>query len=254
MAQEEKALTKRAETGFALIDAPDARAILDEAFEQFGLTRGELSRLKIPAGGSTTWEIEDVKEKTGIRSCQELDVVVLGIMGNQKAWWSTPVGEGGEDAPSCVSVDGSVGVGNNTVDPEAERGMHKCADCPWSQWGSSRGGGGGKDCNDTSLLFFITANEAIPQYLQVPATSLKPLKKYGLALVSARIKVTSLVTRLALSKTVSGGGHSYSTLTLSKVDDLDSEAAADMDALAKSFMAKMTTKESLAEFAADSGQ
>jgi len=90
-------------------------------------------------------------------------------------------------------------------------------------------------------------------YLSVPATSLKKVQKYGLALISARIPMPSVVTRLSLQKATSGGGHTYSTLALSKVDDLDPDAAEEMRQLGTDFMVKMTTKESLAGFAADSG-
>ena len=50
--KKESALTTPAETGFAIVDEPQAREMLLSTFDQMGISNFQLGRVKIPAGGS----------------------------------------------------------------------------------------------------------------------------------------------------------------------------------------------------------
>jgi hypothetical protein len=233
--KKETALAKRKETGFAIVDSPEAKNVMISAFEQLGISNFQLNRLKVPAGGVTAWEIESLE---GTRIEQALDVIVLAIRGRQKAWWRASMEEGGGGTPpSCSSTDGTSGYGINSLDENAEEGKHLCAECAWNRFGSARGAGSGKDCKDHSLLFCFQQGSRIPSLLVVPATSLKALRGYVLMLIDADKRLETVVTRLGLKKAQSQAGITYSTLDPSFQTDLDAESAATMVQVSEDFLA-----------------
>jgi len=231
------ALVKREPTGFAIVDVPEAKEVMISAFDQLGISNFQLNRLKVPLGGMTAWEITTLE---GSRVEQALDVIVLAVRGRQKAWWPTPMEEGGGGVPpSCSSTDGVHGRGVNSLDAAAEDGTHACADCAWNKFGSARNGGKGKDCKDHALLFCFQQGSRIPSLLVVPATSLKALQGYILKLIDAGKRLETVVTRLGLQKAQSQGGITYTTLDLGWSSDLDAEAAAQMVDVSKEFLARL---------------
>ncbi|HIF23191.1 MAG TPA: hypothetical protein EYQ27_15135 [Gemmatimonadetes bacterium] len=231
-----KALVTRGNSGFAIVDDSTAKEIMLSAFEQLGLSNFQLNRIKIPSGGMTSWEVESLE---GSSIEKHLDVIIVSMVGKQKSWWAVPIDQGGVGSPpSCSSTDGRTGVGNNTLDPDAASGTHKCVECTWNQFGSSRGQGEGKDCSDTTLLFFFPKGGRIPSLLVVPATSLKSLQNYVLRLIDAGKRMETCVTRLALKKAASRSGISYSQLDISWVADLGEEEAGNMVEVAREFREK----------------
>ena len=239
------ALATQGTSGYAIIDAPDAKETMLAAFDQLGLSNFQLNRVKIPPGGVTAWEVESL-EGTAVH--QHLDVVILTLRGKQKSWWATSMDEGGSGSPpSCASTDARTGFGVNTLDADATPGQHACAECAWNQFGSARNGGQGKDCKDYSLLFFFTEGSRIPSLLIVPATSLKGLQGYVLKLIDAGKRMESVVTRLGLKKTQSQAGITYSVLDLSWQSDLDADAAASMREVADEFRRRISDFDAYAE-------
>lgn len=244
--KKETAVAKRAASGFAIVDVPEAKEVMISAFDQLGISNFQLNRLKVPAGGVTAWEIEDL---TGTRVEQNLDVIILAIRGRQKAWWSTSMEDGGGGTPpTCASTDGTHGHGVNSMDADASPGTHACAECAWNRFGSARGAGNGKDCKDHSLLFCFQQGSRIPSLLVVPATSLKALQGYVLKLIDAGKRMETVVTRLGLKKAQSQSGITYSTLDLGWQSDIDEEGAAQMVEVSREFLARL---EGFDAFAAD---
>ena len=232
-----EALVKREPTGFAIVDEPQAKTAMVDAFDQLGITDRFLNRIKVPAGGMTAWEVEDLE---GTEVHQTIDVVIVGMRGKQKAWWNTSMEDGGGGAPpSCTSTDGRNAQGINTLDADAVSGKHLCAECAWNKFGSSRSGGNGKDCKDFSLLFFFREGSRMPSLLQVPATSLKPLQSYIMQLIDKGKRFEGVVTQLGLQKAQSQSGITYSTLTMTKVRDLDPESASEMVSIGKDFISRI---------------
>ena len=236
MADKKNELAKAGETGYAIVDSPDAHEIMIGAFDQLGVSDFELSRIKIPAGGGMAWEVESLE---GTQVHQHLDVLVLAVKGNQKSWWASSLEDGGGGSPpSCSSKDGINGFGVNTLDasPDEQPSSHKCADCPWNQFGSA---GAGKACKDQSLLFFFREGSRIPSLLTVPATSQKGLRKYVMQLIDAGKRIEGCVTRLSLAKTQSQSGITYSTLQMSWVKDLDDASVEKMSIVSRDFRARI---------------
>ena len=244
MADKEKALVAPSETGYAIIDSPDAHEVMIGAFDQLGVSDFQLNRIKIPAGGGMAWEVESLE---GTEVHQDLDVLILAVKGNQKSWWSTTMEEGGGGTPpSCSSKDGINGFGVNTLDaaPDAPPSKHRCSECQWNQFGSA---GAGKACKDHSLLFFFREGSRIPSLLVVPATSQKALQGFVLKLIDAGKRFEGCVTKLSLNKAQSQSGITYSTLGLSWVADLDEEAQAKMVDVSKDFRSRIADFDAFAE-------
>jgi hypothetical protein len=244
-----KALTKPAESGFAIIDVPDAHEVMAVAFDDLGVSGFELDRLRIPAGGMTVWEVEGLE---GTKHHEHLDVVIVATQAKQKAWWKVPVDEGGSGVPpDCASKDARYGIGINSLDPEAASGKHLCSECEWDKFESSRSGGKAKDCKDFAYLFCFREDSRLPSLLVVPATSLKALRKYSMMLINAGKTIWTVKTRLALVKATSGAGISYSTLSLVHQGDLPPEGQEKMGQMAREFRDRMNEFDAFDDKTAD---
>ena len=164
------ALAPSGESGFAILDDAGAGTLMIDTIKELGLSSFEMNRIKIPAGGSSAWEIQTLD---GERAATEIVCTILHCKGNEKSWWMTTGEDSGGGPPDCVSHDGISGVGINRVltedDSEADIETHDCASCAWNQFGSSRKPGSkGKDCSDTAYLYFFEEDARLPTLLVVP--------------------------------------------------------------------------------------
>ena len=237
MANEEKKkaeiVTQEGATGFPIVDVADAHDAMLGAFDQLGISSFNLSKLSIPAGGMTAFEVDDPIKGQSVE--QTVRAVIACVKAGQKAWWSTSVEDGGAGSPpDCKSEDGVTGFGNNTLEPTTEAASFKCATCPWNQWESNRGGGMGKDCQDHSLMFFFMENRRLPTVLKVPATSLKALQRYAMALIDHGKRLEGVITEISLKKATSRGGIVYSELDLRMIEELPVAEGDHMKAVATS--------------------
>lgn len=178
------------------------------------LTEFDLDRVKVPAGGATTWEVPGLETS----STQALDGIIVHWR-EPRAYWSRPLEDsGGSAAPDCSSPDGVRGVG----DPGGA-----CEPCPLNQWGTAtRNGvtGRGKACRQTRLLLMLRPDDLLPVAVIAPPTSLGPLRKYFLRLVGRSMPYHSVVTRLRLAR-VGKDGKTYSQIVPSVAAVLDPAAA-----------------------------
>lgn len=214
-------LTTSNADAFAVTRNEGAAGFLQQAFDQ-GIGAFNLSRIKVPAGGGLAWTVPTLQ---GDEAMKHIDCVIAYVRGRQRAWYHQDADEGGGNMPpSCASTDGLVGVGNNTLDQEREStGRHDCAVCRWNGWGSSRKGGGGKDCKEFAQVFLFRQETHLPTMLLVPPTSLKNLQSYTMKLLEAGRPINSVVTRLGLSAEKSAMGKTYSKIEFSYVAALDGE-------------------------------
>ena len=235
--KKERALTTPAETGFAIVDEPQAREMLLSTFDQMGISNFQLGRVKIPAGGMTAFMVETLEGEVPM---QEIEAVIINIKGQQKSWWRETMEESTSSGPpDCQSTDGKTGFGMNTLDDAEQNGTHKCFECVWNQFGSHRGGGKGKDCKDAAHIFFFQKDGRLPTLLSAPATSLPMVQKYVMNLLNAGKGVEQVVTKIGLEAVKGGGGGVYSRLTLSYGGELEQEAAATMHELGKEIRTRL---------------
>ena len=170
---------------------------LNDAFsdELAGLS-GSFERIKIPAAGSTVFEIpgEDPDNPDAVK---EFSAVILyhhplyAYYKNKYTGCSNP--------PDCGSFDGITGEG----DPGGS-----CAKCPYNQFGS--GENGSKACKNRRRIYVLREGEIFPLILSLPTGSLKEFSRYIKRLLSKGKKSNSVVTRFSLKKATNSSGITYS--------------------------------------------
>ncbi len=153
-------------------------------------------RIKIPAGGSTAFEIPDgdgddtqmVKEVTGV------------ILLHHPAYaYYIEKYAGGSNPPDCGSFDGVTGNGT----PGGS-----CATCPYNQFGS--GDGQGKACKNRRMIYILMEGELFPMVLSLPTGSLKEFQKYVKRQLSKARKLSQIVTKISLRKATNNSGIAFS--------------------------------------------
>jgi len=159
----------------------------------------DLTRIKVPSGGGTTWTIPTVegeietKELVGILVCHQLV---------RSYWESAYTGEG--VPPDCSSMDCITGEGN----PGGP-----CLECPYAEFGSDpKEESNAQACSQNRLMYFVLQDELIPVAVKAPPTSLKNSKKFLLGLTSRQYEISSIYTKLTLEKTKSQQGMDYSQI------------------------------------------
>ena len=233
------------ESGFAIVDQPEAKQMMLSAFDELGITESLLTRIKMPTGGMTAFMVDELE---GQQVYQHIDVILVAIKGRQKAWWSTSLDDSGGGArPSCSSSDGIHGEGNNTMNPDEPDGTHLCKECPWEKYGSSRFGGEGKDCKDFNVLFFFREGSRLPSVMSVPATSLRSVQDYVMKLIDNGKRYASVVTRIGLKPAVSKGGITYSMIDINFQRDLEPSDAAGMVSVGKDLMSRISEFDNFSE-------
>lgn len=156
----------------------------------------DLTRITVPSGGGTKWEVSDVTAKGGVRSVDTISGIVIS---NQysRGYWETPYGGGNSGPPDCSSweMDG-FGLG----DPGGE-----CFSCPFNQFNTAAQGTG-KACGEKRFLFLLTTESFLPIVVQVPVTSMKPYTQFTVDVGSRMLKrPRQIVMDLSLRKESKSG-------------------------------------------------
>lgn len=171
----------------------DLSAVLSD--ELAGLS-GSFERIKIPAAGSTVFEIPG-EDTNNPETVKEFSAVIL-YHHPLNAYYKDKY-TGGFSPPECGSFDGITGEGN----PGGS-----CHSCPFNQFGS--GEGSGKACKNRRRIYLLREGETFPMLLSLPTGSLKDFTRYLMRLLSKGKKSNSVVTRFTLKKAVNNSGITYS--------------------------------------------
>lgn len=185
-----------------------------------GLNPFMLERVKLPAGGTTAWEVPGLN---GNEYKKELDGIVIHIR-DLRAYWHKELGDTGgapNTPPDCISDDSLVGSGKRWEGDEL--GQHDCLTCPLSQFGSDPKGGKGQACGARKALFMIRPDAVLPILIMLSPTSIKPAETYLLKLASHVVPFYTCVTRLSLEVKRNAAGQDYSRAVFSMVRKLTPE-------------------------------
>lgn len=196
----------------------------------------QLDRIKIPAGGSTAFEIpgadaddtQMVKEITG--------VILFNHPAN--AYYKDKY-TGGSNPPDCSSFDGRRGNGTPGGD---------CVNCPYNKFGS--GDGKSKACKNRRMLYILREGELFPVILNLPVGSSAAYKNYVKHLLSKRASLSRVVTSISLKKAMSESNIAYSQAAFKFVRMLSDEEIASLAPMVeqmKTYAANLTTADIVAD-------
>lgn len=187
----------------------DVNHITDILQENMGadeLTAFDLTRIKVPGGGGTTWRVDTIEGEIEMKEI----IGILVTTQTTNTYWKEEF-TGGGTPPDCFSEDGITGRGNPGGD---------CKSCPLFEFGSDENKRG-KACKQNRMLYVVTQNEILPLAIKAPATSLRNTKKYLLGLVSKNRAMYSVYTKFTLERDKNKDGIEYSKILLSKVGDVE---------------------------------
>lgn len=200
---------------FALLrmEQSDATDLIQEALGGESLSVKDLDRIKVPAGGGTTWEVATLD---GDVATKVIEAVIIQ-RATRRAYWPYAMEDRPDDddgRPACASNDGLIGVG----DPGGE-----CASCPYNEFQTDIKGGPGKACKETRQLFLLMKDDLLPLTLNVPPGSLANIKAYFLRLLRAQLSPSDVLTKIGLEK-VKGGKVDFARMTFEAADRLSPDA------------------------------
>lgn len=171
----------------AIMPKFDLKTACEEELEGFTM---EFINVKIPAGGSTVFDVNDqmVKEIVG---------VIVDHHPVNALW--TGSFDGSKSKPECSAFEGKVGIG---------KPGGNCKECPLNQFGSHPGGG--KACKNMYRVYILAENEAFPLRLILSPASIANFKKYAISLVNRKLRTFGVKTKITLKKDQNPNGITYS--------------------------------------------
>lgn len=189
------------------------------AEEMDGLTLS-FDRIKVPSGGGTAFEISSENSESP-DMVKELQAVIL--FHHPVHAYYTEKYTGGNNPPDCGSVDGHIGIDQETGE------VKNCRECEFAQFGSSETGG--KACKQRRRIYLLKSDEVLPTLLSLPTGSLGEFSKYIMRLLSKGKKSNSVVTKLTLRKAQNSGGINYSQVVCSVLRDLNADEQVAIDSI-----------------------
>jgi hypothetical protein len=172
----------------------------------------DLERIKIPAGGGTAWTVPEIGGEEIVR---ELSGVIL-VWRDRRMYWKLPIEQSdGAMRPDCYASDARTGIG----DPGGD-----CHSCRFSQFGSAAKGDG-QACKLVRQLFLLRPGNLLPDIVNLPAGSLKPVRDYFKRLAAKGWPCFALITKIGLAKAKNSQGIEYSRAAFTAGDTLPPELA-----------------------------
>ena len=207
-------------------------SVMDDAAEDLAGLEFSFDRIKMPSGGSTTFEIPDGngEETTTVKEITGVILLHHPAFAYYREKYS-----GGSNPPDCGSFDGVNGIG----DPGG-----KCANCPLNRYGS--GDGQGKACKNRRMIYILMEGELFPMVLSLPTGSLREFTNYIKRQLSKGKKLNRIVTRITLKKASNSSGITFSQAVFAPVRVLTDEENAALEKVietVKSYAANLTVNE-----------
>ncbi len=181
----------------------------------------DLTRIKVPGGGGTIFEIPTADGPVEVK---ELEAIILKVT-PARFYWKEAFGTGGEGTPpDCFSDDLIHGYGE-------PGGL--CADCPLNKFPEDSKLG--KPCTEKRNIFILPANALLPYNLSCPVKSIANLKQYRIDLTRQGLSLAAITTMISLTKVKNNSGINYSQLVFRPGRPLTAEQKAIVKAYRDSF-------------------
>lgn len=218
----------------ALVPGSDAMAAIEaNCADGEGFGEANLTKVPTPAGGSTTWEVEELE---GAKSYKSIDGILV-YYGKGGVLWPTNDPKPGtlpvlrtDDCRVAYRVGEDLGdidpalieqyaVGNGLYDWKA------LCDAPNAPFGFGTGKSGfGKRAQEYRVLCILRKGDAFPLLIRAKPGSLKNVNQFINRLTAAGIPYYRAVVSLSLEKATSKGGQAFSRIVPKLVSRLDQEA------------------------------
>jgi len=215
------------ETNFIV---PTGNIVIDtEELEGLNLS---FDKVRIPAGGSTMWELDEGEVS------KEIDGVIVDHYPVNAYFENEYTGE--IAPPTCSSMDGKIGSG----EPGGT-----CTNCQLNKYGSAEDGKG-KKCKNLRRLYILRSGEILPILITLPPTSIKNFSDYvSKKIVTKGMKTCDVVTTLSLVAEKSNTGIKYSKVAFVINRKLNEKEIATMRSFSESI--KHTTRSERVEIVQD---
>lgn len=214
--QESREVSKRDEGSFRVMTSSrdEVRDIIRLNLQGSKISSTDIPRIKVPTGGSTTWQVPTLDGETNAKSVEGIVVCYT----DRRAFW--PGQEVTGQPPSCRSDDmvRGIGVRKEGDDP----GPHECDSCEFAQFGSGARGRG-QACKQVRSVYLMQPDIYLPIALNLPPTSLKSTRQWFLRLAQYGVRFDSIVTGFKLEKKTNPDGQAYAIVNPYKVRDLSPE-------------------------------
>lgn len=183
----------------AQVDIGEIVETIKANIEGTPISENTLERIRIPAGGSTTWVIPTVDGE--VESKTLTGVIVYSKL--VRAYWQTSYDDGGgSDLPDCSSRDSKQAFPSGEFKPPAPAhpaGGYACQGCELAQFGSGKDGRG-QACQQKRLVFMLTQGDVLPVVVALAPTSLKAASDYMMRLTRAGKPYWKVQTTIKLEK------------------------------------------------------
>ena len=189
--------------------------------------------VKSPSGGATMFSVPGL---AGDEAEKELTGIILDYT-TPRAYWDTPDPVEGTP-PVCLSQ-------NSIISHDGKA----CAHCPYNDFGSKDGASNAKACKESVLLFLLRPNSIVPLLVRVPVTSKPRFLKYATRLLSTLTPISSVVTKITLSKATSKAGKPYALFNFESVSTLSPEEATQAQMFGQQFMEIVNAAQMVPELA-----
>lgn len=207
--------------------ASSVPTLIQESVEDFF----RLPKVSVPTSGGKFFTVKDID---GDRPSESIEGVIALVHRKQRAFYSSPYGEGDKGPPDCMSTDGVTGYGRRGLQGETWPAQHDCASCPWNEFGSKEaagvGKGRGRACREVIRLFMFDDDSFVPLMISVSPSSLGAARDYTIALARKGLRIHRVKTRIGL-KTEKVSGYDTSMMTFQATGKLSPDEARRFDVI-----------------------
>lgn len=222
--------------GGASEDVAEAMSALADVGEEFG--PGDLTRVKTPQGGSTTWMVPGI---AGEQPCEAITGVLCHIQKTGVLWPAEDPEEGSQPVLRTWDLNIAEQIGPIPDDMIDHLEPHRVPgtddkfywkDLPYNQFGTAKGGSGaGKRCKEQRMLFILREQDMFPLCITAQPGSLKNVRKFILSLPQIGVPYWRAVVELRLvaatSRPADGGkGVKFAQIQPRVVGVLDADRGA----------------------------
>lgn len=178
------------------------------------LTERDLPRVKIPTGGSTTWEIPG---PGGMEPAKELSGILVHFK-FVRAYWPSTAATG---TPPACHAEGPELVAVGVGEPGGA-----CKTCPYNEYGSEPKQKRGKACKERELWFMLQPSTFLPLVVSLSPMSLQAAGAYRkTTLAGIGVRTTSVVTAITLEADTNPEGEKFARAVPRMAGMLDPQEA-----------------------------